>query len=59
MNKEDISELLAVAYACHYSDCKSKGIEAVAADQFHEIYKNNIQEFRHLMNVDEGRELNG
>lgn len=60
MSNADIAELLAVAYASHSAQCEVFGKSPVSRDVFFEKYKSNIQDFRHLMHVDEGdRELNG
>ncbi len=60
MDNANIAELLAVAYASHCAECEALGKNPVSCDFFYEKYHDNIQAFRHLLNVDVGgRELNG
>lgn len=60
MSDADIAELLAVSYASHCSECEVSGKNAVSCEMFFDFYKNHIQDFRHLMQVDTGtRKLNG
>lgn len=60
MSNADIAELLTVAYASHSAQCEASGKTPVSCDVFFEKYKSNIQDFRHLMHIDEGdRKLNG
>lgn len=59
MSHADIAELLAVAYSLHCLECEARMEKPVAPGEFHELYKKHIQEFRHLMHADDGREING
>lgn len=60
MSNEDIAELLTVAFASHCAECEVNGENHISNENFFDAYKDNIQKFRHLMNVDVGdRELNG
>ncbi|MCI9185337.1 MAG: hypothetical protein HFG61_10825 [Lachnospiraceae bacterium] len=60
MSDADIAELLAVAYASHCAQCEAAMENPVSCDFFFDKYKDHIQEFRHLMQIDTGdRKLNG
>lgn len=46
MERSDISEYLAIAYALHCANCSSEGREPIEKEQFFDIYMKNIPDFR-------------
>lgn len=48
MERSDISEYLAIAYALHCANCSSEGREPIEKEQFFDIYMKNIPDFQHF-----------
>lgn len=48
MSNADIAELLAVAYALHCANCKASGCDPETWEDFADLYKNHIQDFRNI-----------
>lgn len=59
MDNSSIAEMLAAAYALHCADASVNESSPVSKEEFAEYYLKSVQEFRHFVGADAGRELNG
>lgn len=48
MSNADIAELLSVAYALHCANCKAAGRDPEKWEDFADLYKDHIQDFRNV-----------